>query len=434
MAGEAEVEAGGQADEPVAAEVYKEAGVGVARAAEGADDGDLESVAELEEGGDGEERDGGGDHWLVRGEEAGDGVRKGEIQGGDREHEGPGEQEGGPACSAGLGGSASADGLADADASGGGDAERDHEGEGDAVEGDLMASERDGAEEGDGEGHDAEDGDLHHNGGAGGDAEGEQAAEERPLQTERDVEEAVAMAAVVKPNGRGEDEREIDAGERGCKAGAEDSEALPAQVQAGEAPTVAPIVAVDEEPVEEEIDEIGGDEREGDGTDVIEGLQVTAKGEIDEQRKHAEGEGAQHGEGLRADGRRRMHVREAERDEQEETEKQPTEKDGEDEAVDQPAMRFGEFAGAVGLGDDGIEAEQDAAEADGEGVKEDLREGGGGEGGGGVGQAADHGGVDQAHGHPAELAEDEGQGEQEHGAEFAANGLSRPSQDFSSVL
>ena len=47
----------------------------------------------------------------------------------------------------------------------------------------------------------------------------------------------------------------------------------------------------------------------------------------------------------------------------------------------------------------------------GDGVVDDLGEGGGGDGDGRVGQVADHDGVDEGHEHPAELGEDEGEGE-----------------------
>ena len=42
-----------------------------------------------------------------------------------------------------------------------------------------------------------------------------------------------------------------------------------------------PVVAEDEEPVADEVDEVGGDEREGDGLGVVRGLQVAAEGEVE---------------------------------------------------------------------------------------------------------------------------------------------------------
>ena len=94
---------------------------------------------------------------------------------------------------------------------------------------------------------------------------------------------------------------------------------------------------------------------------------------------------------------------------------------GEDEAVEEPAVGLVESSGAVGLGEVGVEAEQDAGDAEGDGVVEDLAEGGGGDGEGGVGHVPDHDGVDDAHGHPAEFREDERDGKGEHGPDLAAN-------------
>ena len=74
---------------------------------------------------------------------------------------------------------------------------------------------------------------------------------------------------------------------------------------------------------------------------------------------------------------------------------------GHDDAVEEPAIGFVLLFGAEGLGDEGVEAEEDAAYAEAEGVEEDLREGRGGHGEGGVGEVAEHDGVDQRHGDPA---------------------------------
>ena len=49
---EAEDVADGETDDPVADDLYDEAGVGVAGAAQGSGGGDLEAVEELEDGGD----------------------------------------------------------------------------------------------------------------------------------------------------------------------------------------------------------------------------------------------------------------------------------------------------------------------------------------------------------------------------------------------
>ena len=90
--------------------------------------------------------------------------------------------------------------------------------------------------------------------------------------------------------------------------------------------------------------------------------------------------------------------------------------------MEEPTVSFVEATGSVGLGEVGVEAEEDAGDAEGDGVVEDLAEGSGGDGEGGVGHVPDHHGVDDAHGHPAELGEDERKGEREHGSNLVADG------------
>jgi hypothetical protein len=96
---------------------------------------------------------------------------------------------------------------------------------------------------------------------------------------------------------------------------------------------------------------------------------------------------------------------------------------GEDETVEEPTVGLVEAAGTVGLREVGVEAEENAGDAEGDGVVEDLAEGGGGDGEGGVGHVSHHDGVDDAHGHPAEFGEDEREGEREHGPDLLPSPL-----------
>ena len=89
--------------------------------------------------------------------------------------------------------------------------------------------------------------------------------------------------------------------------------------------------------------------------------------------------------------------------------------------MDEPAIGWLALVGAEGLGDEAVEAEEDAGDAEAEGVVEMLGESRGAHGEGGVGQMAEHDGVDQGHGDPAELACDEREREAEQRREFAAN-------------
>ncbi len=90
--------------------------------------------------------------------------------------------------------------------------------------------------------------------------------------------------------------------------------------------------------------------------------------------------------------------------------------------MEEPAVGLVEAACAVGLGEVGVEAEEDAGDAEGDGVVEDLAESAGGDGKGGVGHVSDHDGVDDAHGHPADFGQDERKGEREHGSDLGADG------------
>jgi len=183
-----------------------------------------------------------------------------------------------------------------------------------------------------------------------------------------------------------------------------------------------PGVAVDEEPVADEVEEVRGNEGGGDGTDVVEGLEVAAEGEVEEERRGSPVEGAEEGDGsgedLMVDG-------EAEHDQGcrgDDGHEDGSEGCGEQEAVVEPAVGFVEMARSVGLGEVGVEAEKDSGDAEGEGVVEDLSESCGGDGESRVRHVADHDGVHDAHRHPAELGCDERQGEGEHRADLLADG------------
>ena len=56
-----------------------------------------------------------------------------------------------------------------------------------------------------------------------------------------------------------------------------------------------PVVSVDEEPVADEVEEVRSNERDGDGTDVVEGLEVAAKREVEEECRSSPVEGAEEG-------------------------------------------------------------------------------------------------------------------------------------------
>jgi len=181
-----------------------------------------------------------------------------------------------------------------------------------------------------------------------------------------------------------------------------------------------PGVAEDEEPVAYDIDEVGGDECPGDGADMVEGLQVAAEGEVEEERGSSpvecveERDGA--GDDVVLDGKTEHDWWSADDDEDE----SEGESCGEDEAVQEPPVGFVEAACAVRLGEVGVETKENACETEGDRVVEDLTQGYSGDGECWVGHVSDHDGVDDAHRHPANLSEDERQGEDKHGPDLAS--------------
>jgi hypothetical protein len=286
---EGEEVADGEADDPVADDLDVEAGVGVAGSAEGSGGGDLEAVEELEDGGDEEERNGGGDDCGVCGEAAGYGAGHEEQDGRETGHGSGTEGDGGPSGGGGFGWGVAADGLAYTDGGGGRDGEGDHEGEAGAVEGDLVSGKREAAHGADEEGDQTEDGDLDEDLAAGGCSEEGETADAGGFEVARHAAEAILVAALDAPESDDHEEREIAAGEGGREAGSGDSEGWDVDG--------APGVAEDEEPVADDVDEVGGDECPGDGADVVEGLEVATEGEVEEERWSAVVEGFEKGDG-----------------------------------------------------------------------------------------------------------------------------------------
>src|ERR1022692_574918 len=92
------------------------------------------------------------------------------------------------------------------------------------------------------------------------------------------------MLALVAENRHEEDERDIDAGDGGGES------------RAFEAQTRGAPIAVHEEPVAGEIEEVGADYGEGDGLNDVHRLQVAAEGGVEEQREHTPKQGVDRSE------------------------------------------------------------------------------------------------------------------------------------------
>ena len=99
-----------------------------------------------------------------------------------------------------------ADGLAYANGCGGGDGEGHHEGEAGAVEGDLVARERERAHGADEEGDGGEDGDLDEDLAAGGGSEKCEAGEAGALDVAEHGAEAVVVLVLDSPYGAATEE------------------------------------------------------------------------------------------------------------------------------------------------------------------------------------------------------------------------------------
>src|SRR5579885_3356860 len=147
------------------------------------------------------------------------------------------------------------------------------------------------------------------------------------------------MAAVVPEQIADENNREVYAGKRRGPAGTDDA-------HGGSAP-----FAVNENPVKERVDDVCGDQREGDRPDQVHGLDAAADSEIEEQGK---------------------------------------------------------------------ESDQKSAAEEGNDVEEVGTDADGADGAGALRKMADHDGIDDAHGHPADLGKDEREGEAHSWAQLAA--------------
>ena len=157
-----------------------------------------------------------------------------------------------------------------------------------------MSGEGETAHDSDEEGDHAEDGDFDEDLTAGGGSEEGEATDAVGLEVTSHAGEAVVVAALDVPEGDDHEEGEIAAGEGGGEACACDSKGRDVEGAEG--------VAVDEEPVADYVDEVGCDESDGDGTDVVEGLKVAAEGEVEKESRGAVVESAEEGDRAGEDG------------------------------------------------------------------------------------------------------------------------------------
>lgn len=411
MAAESEPGSEREANDPVGCEVTEHGCAGVAGTAECACGYGLNAIKELEGGTRSEKRGGVANDVHVGGVDASDPLRNGEQDDACEGHKGCADEYGGAARDGGSARILSTEGLANANCGGGSDAERDHVGEGDGIERDLVRGERDGPQASDERRDGGEDSAFERELHRGGNAERDEAANAREVHIDRSFEKFRAVLVVVPEKIADEDRSHVDAGDGGGPAGADGAHGGKAEF------------AVDEKPVEDGVDDVGGDERERDGADHVHGLQAAAHGEVEEQGKEPPNESFGVGNGLRSDGRVDTPAQEERREKPDGRRQQRRESDTEIDTVHERAMAIFALAGAEGLRDKRVQSEKKAFAKKGQDHEDGGAKTDGAHGYGGVGQASDHHGVDDGHAHPAEFGKDQRESEAERRADFRCVGL-----------
>jgi len=179
-------------------------------------------------------------------------------------------------------------------------------------------------------------------------------------------------------------------------------------------------VAKDEHVVPEDVDEVRGDQGEGDGTDEVHALEGAAEGEIEEQREESEGQRVHVGASEDGDVWRDAEEMEEAGEQADGNQEERQEQEAEVDAVDEGVVAVVAPAGAEGLGDERVQADQEALAEENEDEKKAGSDADGGDGLGTVGEAANHHGVHDGHGNPADFGEDEGEGQMESGPQLGA--------------
>ena len=334
---EAERVGDGQADEPVAGQVDHHRHPRAAQSAQGAGGHGLESVEELEHGGHEQQRGAQGHDVRARGEEPDERAWYHEKGEGGRAHEARAEQDRHPAGPRRPLWIAGADAVADPHGAGRRHAEWHHERRAGDVERDLMRGARhrietSGKRRGQAE-HTHFERDLR----GGGEAEPPQTHEALARQATRDIRESRRARAVDPTRGEPQHAEHVDARDARRPRGAGHAERRQAQL------------TVDERPVGGGIQQVGGDEREGDWGDDVHPLQVAADRGVEQQRQRAPDHDPEiamqegHHLGVEAHMRnRRQHAQQDAHDRDGETR-------AHGESMHQPAMAIAVVAGTVGL-------------------------------------------------------------------------------------
>jgi len=199
------------------------------------------------------------------------------------------------------------------------------------------------------------------------------------------------IAGIEPEKKRDQDSSEIGARDGRGNAGADHAERR-------EAP-----MAENEKIVAEEIDDVGGNERDGDRPHEIHSLEGAAEGEVEEQGQQADSKRVHIGRGKDSDVRGHAEARKEAGEKESRNEKDRCEKEAEINPVHEGVVAVITPAGAKGLRDERVEADQKAlAEED----EDEIEAGADAHGGNrlrAVGKTTDHHGIHDGHGDPTDF-------------------------------
>ena len=263
-----------------------------------------------------------------------------------------------------------------------------------------------GAEARNQESYEREDADL---GGllkGGGKAEDDELADPIQVGLHGSLEQFGFVARVVPQEINNENQREVAAGDAGGDAGA------------GDAVCGNTESAKDQKVIAKEVDEVCGNEREGDRTDHVHALKCAADSEVEEQRHKAGREGPHVGSGKDGNGVSYAEALEVIGDDPDGNGEEWGDGEAQIDAVDQGGVAVFAAACTKGLGDERVQADEKPFAKEGKDDEDAGADADGSDGFGTVGEATDHHGVDDDHAHPADFRKDEGQGQVKRGTEF----------------
>ncbi len=180
---------------------------------------------------------------------------------------------------------------------------------------------------------------------------------------------------------------------------------------------------VDERPVPCHVDQIGRHQREHHRRHDSHGLQVAAQNEVEREGQRAPHQRFQEWDGLRHQSGRQPKIGKQRQEHQDESHQQRRQRTYQVQRVPHCAMTLLQFAGAIGLSYQRVHTEHGAAPEYTDGVEQRRSQTRGPYGRGTVGKAADHHGIGESHGQPAQLREGQRSRQTQHRPELLPNSI-----------